>query len=61
MKDEVIIMDDICNTCAFEDACPSAHFHPTGRINVCGDYKSIKKGVLTDGIYQTRKSNGATL
>ena len=34
--------DDICNTCAFEDACPSAHFHPTGR-NICGDYKSIKK------------------
>ena len=30
---------DICDTCAFKDACPSAHFHPTGR-NVCADYKS---------------------
>ena len=35
-------MDDICNTCAFEDACPNAHFYPTER-NVCGDYKSMKK------------------
>lgn len=22
-------MADICNTCAFEDACPIAHFHLT--------------------------------
>ena len=33
---------DICDTCAFEDACPSAHFHPTGR-NVCADYKTMLK------------------
>lgn len=33
---------DICDSCAFEDACPSAHFHPTGR-NCCSDYKSMKK------------------
>lgn len=38
-------MEDICNTCAFKDVCPSAFFHPTGR-QVCGDYKSMKK----DGI-----------
>lgn len=31
---------DICDTCAFEDACPSSHFHPTGR-NVCAAYKTI--------------------
>lgn len=35
-------MDDICNTCALEDACPSAHFHPTGK-NYCADYRSMKK------------------
>ena len=40
---------DICDTCAFEGDCPSAHFHPTGR-NVCGDYKTIlKDGVKDNG------------
>ena len=48
-------MEDICNTCAFEDACPSAHFHPRGITDVCGDYKNMKKEVSTDGIYRTRK------
>lgn len=37
-------MEDICDTCAFEDACPSAHFHPTGG-NICAYYKSMKKEV----------------
>lgn len=36
------MMEDICDTCAFEDACPSAHFHPTGN-NTCADYKTTKK------------------
>lgn len=40
---EIDKMDDICDTCAFEDACPSAHFHPTDRY-ICADYKSMKKG-----------------
>ena len=33
---------DICGFCAFCDACPSAHFHLTGR-QVCADYHSIRK------------------
>ena len=35
-------MADICDTCAFEDACPSAHFHPT-ESNTCADYKTMLK------------------
>ena len=37
-----LVMADICDTCAFEDACPSAHFHPTG-INTCADYNTLLK------------------
>lgn len=44
-------MADICDTCAFEDACPSAHFHPTGR-NICADCKPMGKVVLTNGLLQ---------
>lgn len=35
-------MDDICDTCAFCDSCPSAHFHPAGN-NSCADYRSMFK------------------
>ena len=45
-------MADICDTCAFEDACPSTHFHPTGR-NICADCKPMGKKVLTDGLLQS--------
>lgn len=41
-------MADICDTCAFEDSCPSAHFHPTGN-NTCADYKTTKKDGADNG------------
>lgn len=41
-------MADICDTCAFEDACPSAHFHPTGN-NTCADYKTMLKEGADNG------------
>lgn len=35
-------MDDLCDTCAFEDACPSAHFNKT-ESSVCAFYISMRK------------------
>lgn len=35
-------MADICDSCAFEDACSSAHFNKT-ELSICAFYKSIKK------------------
>lgn len=32
---------DICDTCAFCDACPSAHFHPDGKSDFCADYRTM--------------------
>ena len=45
---EVLSMADICDSCAFEDACPSADFQPTGN-NTCGDYKTMKKDGAVNG------------
>lgn len=42
-------MADICDTCAFEDACPSAHFNKT-ESSICAFYKSLRKDKL-DGAY----------
>ena len=42
-------MLDICDTCAFEDACPSAHFNKT-ESSVCAFYKSLQKD-KPDGTY----------
>ena len=42
-------MTDICDTCAFEDACLSAHFNKT-ESSVCAFYKSIKRNGQ-DGTY----------
>lgn len=36
-------MVDVCDTCAFEDVCSSAHFNKT-ESSVCAFYKSL----LTD-------------
>lgn len=44
VNEKLYNLTDICDTCAFCDACPSAHFHPTGR-NECADYRSV----LNDG------------
>lgn len=41
-------MDDICDICAFEDACPSAHFHPIGN-NTYADYKTMLKEGADNG------------
>lgn len=35
-------MADICDTCDFEDACPSAHFNKT-ESSICAFYKSLRK------------------
>lgn len=42
-------MLDICDTCAFEDACPSAHFNKM-ESSVCAFYKSLQKD-KPDGTY----------
>lgn len=42
-------MADICDACAFEDACPSAHFNKT-ESSICAFYKSMKKDT-PDGTY----------
>lgn len=42
-------MLDICDTCAFEDACPSAHFNKT-ESSVCAFYKSLRTD-KPDGTY----------
>lgn len=40
------VENDICSSCAFCDACPSAHFHPYEKTtNICAFYKSM----LEDG------------
>lgn len=48
-------MADICDTCAFEDACPSAHFNKTS-LSICAFYKGIK-GDRPDGTYWKEKIN----
>lgn len=35
-------MADICDSCAFEDVCPSAHFNIT-EASKCAFYKSIRR------------------
>lgn len=42
-------MADICDTCAFEDACPSAHFNKT-ESSICAFYKSMRRD-KSDGKY----------
>ena len=42
-------MADICDSCAFEDACPSAHFNKT-EASVCAFYKSTKTNI-PDGTF----------
>lgn len=42
-------MTDICNTCSFEDACPSAHFNKN-ELSECAFYKGIK-GDKLDGAW----------
>lgn len=42
-------MTDICSTCAFEDACPGAHFNKTA-VSFCAFYKSLSKD-NPDGTY----------
>lgn len=41
-------MIDICDTCAFCDACPSAHFHPTGKSDFCADYRTMLRAKRMD-------------
>lgn len=41
-------MLDICDTCAFEDACPSAHYKTES--SVCAFYKSLRTD-KPDGTY----------
>ena len=42
-------MADICDTCAFEDACPSAHFNKT-ESSTCAFYISMRRD-KSDGTY----------
>ena len=42
-------MADICDTCAFEDACPSAHFNKT-ESSICAFYISMRRD-KSDGTY----------
>ena len=42
-------MADICDTCAFKDACPSAHFNKT-ESSICAFYKGMY-GDRPDGAY----------
>ena len=42
-------MTDICDTCAFEGACPSAHFNKT-ESSVCAFYISMRRD-KSDGTY----------
>lgn len=42
-------MADICSICAFDDACPSAHFNKT-ESSICAFYKSLQK-YKSDGTY----------
>ena len=42
-------MADICDTCAFEDACPSAHFNKT-ESSICAFYISMCRD-KSDGTY----------
>lgn len=46
-------MTDICSTCVFEDACPSAHFDKT-TMSFCAFYKSMGKS-FPDGTYWKRE------
>lgn len=46
-------MADICDTCAFEDVCPSAHFNKT-ESSICAFYKNLRKDKL-DGAYWREK------
>lgn len=48
---------DICDSCTFCDACPSAHFHPYEKTaNICAFYKNMKTGV-EDGIFWRKMEN----
>lgn len=48
---------DICDSCAFCDACPSAHFHPKGETaNMCAFYKSMKRSI-EDGSFWRKIKN----
>ena len=42
-------MADICDTCAFEDACPRAHFNKT-ESSICAFYISMRRD-KSDGTY----------
>ena len=42
-------MTDICDSCAFEDACPSAHFNKT-ESSICAFYISMRRD-KSDGTY----------
>lgn len=52
-------MADICDSCAFEDACPSAHFNKT-ESSICEFYKSLRKDKLDGAYWREALKDGST-
>ena len=52
-------MADLCDTCAFEDACPSAHFNKT-ESSICAFYKSMREDRPDGTFWREALKDGST-